>query len=167
MSGPGLDPILRRLGFPAILAFFDEVGDHRWFGQRRDIAEIAEIVLGDLAQDSPHDLAGASLRQSWRELNEIRRGDRADLLAHPIAQLDLERVRFRLPRHQRDVAIDALALDVVGIADHGGLRDLGMGDERGLDLGGAHAVPGDIDHVVDPAGDPVIAVGVAAAAVAR
>ncbi len=41
-----------------------------------------------------------------------------------------------------------------------------MRDQRALDLGGAHAVAGDVDHVVDAAGDPVIAVGVAAAAVA-
>jgi hypothetical protein len=51
-------------------------------------------------------------------------------------------------------------------ADHGGLGDLGMGDERAFDFGRAHAVAGDVDHVVDTAGDPVIAVLVAAAAVA-
>src|SRR3954453_19188666 len=42
-----------------------------------------------------------------------------------------------------------------------------MADQRALDLGGAHAMAGDVDYVVDAAGDPVIAVGVAAAAVAR
>ena len=52
------------------------------------------------------------------------------------------------------------------VADHGGLGDLGVGDEGGFDLRGAHAVAGDVDHVVDPAGDPPVAVGVAAAAVA-
>jgi hypothetical protein len=41
-----------------------------------------------------------------------------------------------------------------------------VGDQRAFDLGGADAVAGDVDHVVDPAGDPVIAVLVAAAAVA-
>ena len=41
-----------------------------------------------------------------------------------------------------------------------------MGDQRALDLGGAEPVAGDVDHVVDPAGDPVIAVLVAPAAVA-
>ena len=39
-------------------------------------------------------------------------------------------------------------------------------DQRALDLGGADAVAGDVDHVVDAAGDPVVAVLVAAAAVA-
>ena len=71
-----------------------------------------------------------------------------------------------LARHQRDIGVDALALDVVRIADDGGLRHLRMRDQRALDLGGAEAVAGDVDHVVDAAGDPVIAVRVAAAAVA-
>ena len=67
---------------------------------------------------------------------------------------------------QGDIGVDALALDVVRRADHGGLRHLIVRHQRALDLGGAHAVAGDVDHVVDPAGDPVIAVGVAPAAVA-
>src|SRR6202043_485086 len=68
--------------------------------------------------------------------------------------------------HQRHIGVDALALDVVGIADHGGFRHLGMRDQRAFDFGGAHAMAGDVDDVIDAAGDPVIAVGVAAAAIA-
>ena len=71
-----------------------------------------------------------------------------------------------LAGHQRDIGVDALALDVVRIADHGGLRDFRMRDQRGLDFGGADAMAGDIDHVIDAAGDPVVAVLVAPAAVA-
>jgi hypothetical protein len=41
-----------------------------------------------------------------------------------------------------------------------------MRHQRALHLGGAEAMAGNVDHVVDAAGDPVIAVGVAAAAVA-
>ena len=43
---------------------------------------------------------------------------------------------------------------------------MSMRDQRALDFGGAHAVAGDVDDVVDAAGDPVVAVVVAAAAVA-
>ena len=68
--------------------------------------------------------------------------------------------------HQRDVGVDALALDVVRIADDRGLRHFRMRDQRALDFGGAEAMARDVDHVVDAAGDPVIAVLVAAAAVA-
>ncbi len=41
-----------------------------------------------------------------------------------------------------------------------------VADQSGLDLGGAHAVPGDVDDVVDAAGDEPVAVLVAAATVA-
>ena len=47
------------------------------------------------------------------------------------------------------------------IADHRGLGDLRMRDKRALDFGGAEAVASDIDDIVDAAGDPVEAVGVA------
>ena len=53
-----------------------------------------------------------------------------------------------------------------GTADDGGFGDLGVGDERGLDLHGAEAVAADVDDVVDAAHEPVVAVGVAARAVA-
>ena len=67
---------------------------------------------------------------------------------------------------QRDIGVDALALQVVREADDGGLGHFRMGDQRAFDLGGAHAVAGDVDHVIDAAGDPVIAVLVAPGAVA-
>src|SRR5690606_36381119 len=68
--------------------------------------------------------------------------------------------------HEGDVGVDALALDVVREADHGGLGHLGVQHQRAFDFGGADAVAADVDHVVDAAGDPVVAVGIAAAAVA-
>ena len=49
-----------------------QVVDHRRIGQRRGVAEVGEIVLGDLAQDPAHDLAGAGLRQTGRELQQVR-----------------------------------------------------------------------------------------------
>src|ERR1700691_1213203 len=70
-----------------ILTVVDQIVDHGRIGERRGVAEIAEFVLGDLAQDAAHDLAGTGLRQVRRELNKIGRGDRPDLLAHPAAEL--------------------------------------------------------------------------------
>src|SRR5262249_15628688 len=128
--------------------------------------QAAIVVLGNLAQDAAHDLARAGLGQAGRPLDQIGAGDRADLLAHPLHQLLAQGLARLGPGLERDVGIDSLALDVVRIAHDGGLRRLGVGDERALDLGGAHAVAGNVDHVVDPAGDPVIAVLVAPAAVA-
>ena len=41
-----------------------------------------------------------------------------------------------------------------------------MRDKRDFNLCRAHAVAGDIEDIIDPAGDPIIAVLIAAAAVA-
>src|SRR5271167_4768975 len=100
----------------AILAVVDEVAYHGRLGQRRGVTEIAVLVLGDLAQDAPHDLAGAGLGQTRRELDEVGRGDRADLLAHPGDELLAQFLGGLLAGHQGHICVDALALDVVGIA---------------------------------------------------
>ena len=102
---------------------------------------------------------GANWIRSGAAIGPISLRTHADqLLAQVLGRL--------LAGHQRHVGVDALALDVVRIADDRGLRHLRVRDQRALDLGRAHAVAGDVDHVVDAAGDPVIAVLVAAAAVA-
>ena len=100
--------------------------------------------------------------------NWIRSGEAigADFLAHPVDQFLAQILGRLLAGHQRDIGIDALALDVVRIADDGGFRHFRMRDQRRFHFCGAEAVAGDIDHVIDAAGDPVIAVLVAAAAVA-
>src|SRR3984957_2406350 len=69
-----------------ILTVVDQIVDHGRIGERRGVAEIAEFVLGDLAQEAAHDLARACLRQIGRKLDEIGRGDWADLRAHPLHQ---------------------------------------------------------------------------------
>src|SRR5712671_1837010 len=149
----------------AVHAVVDEIVDDGRVGQGRDVAQLAVLVGGDLAQDAAHDLAGAGLRQVRGPLQQIGRGDRADLLAHPLHQLAAQLFVRLLVDPQRHIGVDALALDVVRIADDGRLGDLRVGDQRALDLGGAEAVAGDVDHIVDPAGDPIEAVGVAARSV--
>jgi hypothetical protein len=54
----------------------------------------------------------------------------------------------------------------VRIADDGGFRHLRVRDQRALDLRRAETVAGDVDDVVDAAGDPVVAISIAAAAIA-
>ncbi len=53
--------------------------------------------------------------------------------------------------------MDALALDLVGDADHGGLGHGGVGDQGALDLRRAQAVAGDVDDIVDAAHEPDVA----------
>ena len=60
-------------------------------------------------------------------------------------QLLAQRLVGCLAGHQRDVGVDALALDRVRVADDRGLGDLGVGDQRRFDLGRAQAVAGDVD----------------------
>jgi len=56
----------------------------------------------------------------------------------------------RIKRHER---VNRLPLDRVRIAGHRRFGDTGMGNQSRLDLGGAHAVAGHIDHIVrTPAG---------------
>ena len=52
-----------------------------------------------------------------------------------------------------------------GIADHGRFGNLAMGAPGAFDLGGAHAMAGHIDHIIDTTGNPVIAVFVTPAPV--
>ena len=151
ISGPGF----RR---PLVLPVVDKVIDHRRIGERRGVAQIAELILGDLAQNSPHDLARACFRQAGRELDQVGRSNRADLLANPSNELLAEIFSWLLAGHQRDVCVDALALDIVRIANDRGFRDLGMCHQRALNLGSAKAVTGNVDDIVDAAGDPVVAV---------
>jgi len=54
-----------------VLPVFDQVIDNFRLCQRRGVAEIIKAVLGDLAQDAAHDLAGASLGEPRRKLDQV------------------------------------------------------------------------------------------------
>ncbi len=82
-------------------------------------------------------------------------------------QIRPQRVIAFVARHQGDVAIDALALDVVRVTHDGRFGDEVVRDERRFDFGRAQAVTGDVQDVVHAARDPVVAVFVAPAAVTR
>ncbi len=66
---------------------------------------------------------------------------------------------------QCDIGIYALPLHIMRIANHSGLCDSIMADQCAFDFSGTHAMTGDIDHVINAAGDPVEAILVAAAAI--
>src|SRR3546814_6854423 len=71
---------------------------------------------------------------------------------------------IRLP--PRSTRTDTVDPDTTHVRSHRRLGDQRVGDEGRFHLRRAHAVAGDVDHVVDPTSDPVIVVLVAAAAVA-
>ena len=140
--------------------------DHGRIGECRCVSEPARFAFCDLAKDSAHDLAGAGLREGGRELNALGCGQGSDLAPHFLDQLGAKLVAAFLAGVQRHVGVDRLALDLVREGYDRGLGYEMVSNERAFDFGRADAVAGDVDHVVDAAGDPVIAVLVAAAAVA-
>src|SRR5690606_7934368 len=148
------------------LPILDQVFHHAGVGQGGDVADLVGFAFCDFPEDAAHDFARAGFGQGRGPVNHVRGGDGADLFADVLHENLLQFVGVDLVGLERDVGVDALALDLVGEADHGGLGDGRVRDEGAFDLGGAHAVAGDIDHVIHAAGDPVVAVLVAPAAVA-
>ena len=77
------------------------------------------------------------------------------------------RKRFaRLAALERDEHGHGFALDLVGPPHGGGFGHVRMADQGAFDLDRAQPMAGDVQHVVDAAHDPVVAVGVAAGVVA-
>ena len=95
-------------------------------------------------------------------MNQVGLGNGADLLGDQIPQgLDQFLAAF-LAGHQRYIRVDALALHVMLVTDHGGFGDAGVQHQGRFDFGGAQAVAGHVEHVVHPAGDPVVAIFITA-----
>ena len=82
------------------------------------------------------------------------------------AQFFLQLVRRLLPASSVTNADIAWPFQFVGPAHDRGLGHLRMRHQRRLDLHRAEPVAADVDHVVDAAHDPVVAVVVAPGAVA-
>ena len=140
----------------------DQVLHHTRVGQGRDIAQGIVLTRGNLAQDAAHDLARPGLRQPRRPLDHIRRGDRADFLAHPVLQFQAQLLAGLDTGVEGDIHIDALPLDVVRHTHHRGLGHFRMRHHGTFDLGSTHAVTGHVQHVIHATGDPVVAILVAA-----
>ena len=97
-------------GQSAVLAVIHQIGNHTGIGQRRGVAKLGIIVGRDLAKNPAHDLARPGLRKLRRPLQQVRRGDRADLLAGPLPELGRQLVARLAPLDQRDIGVDALCL---------------------------------------------------------
>src|SRR2546423_4443226 len=92
---------------------------HLGVGQRCNVAQIAPV--GDVAQQAPHDLARAGLRQVVGEGDGVRPGDLADLDRHVLPKLCDERLVAVGCRFERDEGNDGLADDGVWPRYDGGL----------------------------------------------
>src|SRR6185312_8278642 len=160
----------RRLPAGRLLRRIDaaQLIENRGILQRRDI--LSDLLAArDCPQQSPHDLAGARLRQVVREADLVGLGDGPQMFSHPGAQLVDERARVAsraLPAAD-NIREDRLALYLVRLADDGSLGDPRVRDERRLDLHRPEPVARDVQHIVDAAHDPEIAVLVSVGAVPR
>ena len=80
-------------------------------------------------------------------------------LRDPVDQLLLQRVRSACgPLASVTNAAMPWPFISCGMPTHRGLGDRGVGDQRAFDLHRAQAVAGDVEHVVDAAHDPEVAV---------
>ena len=100
-------------------------------------------------------------------MDQLRFSEAADLFADQRQQFLFQRVVELRTVHGRDEGIDALALDVMRIADHRRFSDGIVQHQGAFYFGSANAVAGDIDHVIYSAGNPVVTVFVAACTIAR
>src|SRR5205085_5419255 len=101
-------------GLVVILALRREGADRRHdlgVGQRRHVPEIAP--MGDVAQQAPHDLARAGLRQVVGEDDGVRPGDLADLDGHVLPKFGDQHLVALDAGLQRDEGHDGLAEDRV------------------------------------------------------
>ena len=115
---------------------------HRGVGERGDVADLA--VLGDVAQQPAHDLAGAGLGQLGDDHDLPGLGDRADLLGDVVAQLLDERLASAVAgaAAQDDEGDDAPGRWSSSVAPTtAASATFGWDDQRRLDLGGGERWP--------------------------
>jgi hypothetical protein len=91
-------------------------------------------MLGDVAQQTAHDLARAGLGKLGREHDARRPGDLANPLRHVGSQLVDQVDRALVAADQADVRDDRLAGVGIRPPAHGGLGHAAVVDERALDL---------------------------------
>src|ERR1700722_15912951 len=120
-----------------------------------------------MAQQPAHDLAGPGLGHVVGPDDPLGPGELADPLGHVLTQRILEHGLGGHAGAQRDVGHDRLAGELVTDRDDRGFGHRRGRDKRRLDLGGGQPVARDVDDVVDPPGDPEVAVLVPAGAVAH
>src|SRR5215467_5104619 len=141
-----------------------DLGHHGRVGECRRVAE--RPVLGNVAEEAAHDLAGPSLRQLGREHDVGWGRELADHLADVVAQF-LQHLRAAvLAALQCDESNDRLPRLRVVPSGNRSFSHSRVTDQRALDLDGGDAVTRDVHHVVDTAEEPEVAVLVDTRAVA-
>src|SRR5699024_2183092 len=125
-------------------------------GEGGRVAEAA--VLGDIAQQPPHNLAGTCLRQIRSEHDIRGSGELADLVTNVLTEFgQFGRTAVHIPL-ESDIGDDGLTGVGIRPAAHCGFRDIGVVDDGGLDLDGRDPVSGNVHDIVDTAEHPEVTV---------
>src|ERR1700730_2272751 len=139
-------------------------GDHRGVREGGRVAQ--SLALGDVAEQTAHDLAAAGLRQIGSEDQVVRSRQRADLLRDMPLELLHQLLRSRIAILDGDEGRDGLPFDLVGTGDDRGLGDERIVDKSRLDLHGRHAVARNVHDVVHATQQPEVALIVDLGAIA-
>src|SRR3989442_3137648 len=125
--------------------------------KRGNVSNIGEV--GASSKDPTHDLARAGLGHIRDDPDILRSRDLPDLSLNRSGHLLLNVLTRVEPRLQCNVHLDYPAAKLVQQRHRGGLGNLFDGEARRLNLFSSESVPGHIDHIIDPAENPEIAVG--------
>ena len=123
------------------------------------------FAAGDVAQETPHDLAATRLGQGVGEADVVRDRQRADFFTDVGFQFLLQCL-VGLALADRDKHADRLAFDLVGAADSRRFGDARVAHERTFYFYRTETMPGDVDYVIDPPHDPVVSILVASRVIA-
>jgi len=130
-----------------------------WIGQSRQVSGLLAQGLG--LDDTAHDLAGPGLGDILDKVDLVGVSDWAQNLAHVSGDLLCEFGRLGDAISENDEGHDLLALDFIGLADDGCLCDLGVRNGCGLNLCVGDSVSGYLQHIINSALDPPVAILVA------
>src|SRR5579883_1326229 len=129
---------------------------------------LPRLAVGDLLHGAAQDLARARLGQPRHDQRLLEESDGADAVAHHLDHFAGDLLRRPVDaRLQHKEAERHLALELVGDAHARAFGDVVVARQHFLDLAGAEAMTGHVDHVVDPRHHRDIAVLVDEARVAR
>src|SRR6187402_366837 len=139
--------------------------DDRRVQQRAGITQAIQFTLRDLPQDPTHDLPAPRFGQTADQLDLIRFRDRADDPGHRLDDIFPDQRLVSLIPVENYIGIDTLSLYVMGISYHRALDHARMHIDRILHFRRTDPVPADIQDIIHPARDPVIAFAIAQGAV--
>ena len=141
------------------------------FGQHGEVFQSGGVAFdfiaaGDLFEKPAHDFAGTGFGKSVGKADLVGLGDGADFFADVIAQGFLEFGARLGGALEGDKGGEGLAFEGIGFADDGGFGHVFVANQGAFNFGGANAMAGDVEDVVDASDDPEVAVFVLAAAIA-